>query len=90
MNRDSRYHISNESCSSGLWATLRKRIALTVVASALMIGMAGCSLDDVMMPIGGEIPFEKETTAPSEMGVVDNAPTVPRDGAFGNIDDRPL
>ena len=90
MKRDSRYHMTNESGNSGLWTSLLKGIGLTVVGLVLTICMAGCSLDDVLMPIGGEIPFEEATTAPSEMGVVDDVHTIPRDEAFGDIDDRPL
>ena len=61
-----------------LWNRLWKRIAMAAVGTALVIGLAGCSLDDVLTPFGNwEIPFEQEQIAPTDMGAVDNPLTVP-------------
>ena len=46
---------------------------------ALVIGSTGCALDDLLAPFAGDIPFEQDETMPSEMGAVDNIPTVPED-----------
>ena len=61
-----------------LWNRLWKRTALAAVVTALVVGLAGCSLGDVLAPFGNwEIPFEQEPTAPTDMGAVDNPLTVP-------------
>ena len=86
MNQDSRNHTFPKHGSSRLW----KPIALGVTATLLLMGLTGCALDDILMPVGGDIPFEQEYTTPPEMGSVDNAPTVPDDSSFDNVDDRPL
>jgi hypothetical protein len=86
MNQDSRNHTFPKHGSSRLW----KRIALGAAAILLMMGITGCALDDILTPVGGDIPFEQEQTTPPEMGSVDNAPTVPDDSSFDNVDDRPL
>lgn len=50
---------------------------LAVMAVSLVSGLTGCALDDLVMPIGGDIPFEQEQTTPPEMGAVDNNPRIP-------------
>ena len=90
MNQNSQYHVSDKSGTGRLWTVLWKRAVPAFAAAALMVGLAGCSLDDLLMPIGGDIPFEQSQTTPPEMGAVDNATTVPDDASFGEPDDRPL
>lgn len=85
MNRDSRFGSSNKTAMVRPWVTVWKRTALAVIAAALVVGLVGCSLDDLLTPVGGDIPFEKESTTPPEMGAVDNIPTVPED--ISNYDD---
>lgn len=90
MNKNFR-HGSSEDCSKGrFWMAVWKRTALMVIVVALVIGFAGCSLDDLMTPFTGDIPFEQEQTKPTDIGAVDNTPTVPNDdaplGNFGGID----
>jgi hypothetical protein len=61
-----------------LWNRLWKRASLGVVVAVLIVGLTGCSLDDVLAPFGNwEIPFEQGETTPTDMGVVDNPLTVP-------------
>ena len=61
-----------------LWKSFRKWIALAVVGAALVLGLTGCALDDALAPLGiGDIPFDQEETAPTDMGAVDNPMTVP-------------
>lgn len=45
----------------------------------MVLGTTGCALDDLLAPFAGDIPFEQDETKPSEMGAVDNIPTVPED-----------
>ena len=89
MNQNRRYHTSGEYGIDRFLRVVRKGAALLAVA-ALTVGMTGCSLDDILMPIGGEIPFEQEQTTPPEAGAVDNVPTVPGDLSFDDLDNRPL
>lgn len=90
MNQVCSDHTSKDSGINRLWVAVQKGTALVAIAVALIIGMTGCSLDDILLPIGGDIPFEQEYTTPTEMGSVDNAPTVPDGSSFDNVDDRPL
>lgn len=90
MNQHSGCGFSNKPGASCLWAVLWKRVVLTIIAMALAIGLAGCSVDDLLPPIGGDIPFEQETTTPSEMGAVDNVPTVPEDPGCDDVEFRPF
>lgn len=85
MNRDGRYGLSNKTAVARPWATVWKRSVLLVIAVVLVVGLAGCSLEDLLPFGGGDIPFEKEPITPPEMGAVDNIPTVPED--ISNYDD---
>lgn len=77
MNRKNR---SSKEYSAGCFLLAWcKRAALTVIAVALVLGTTGCALDDLLAPFAGDIPFEQDETKPSEMGAVDNIPTVPED-----------
>lgn len=91
MSQDTRYEATETHCKKCFCSILWKRAALAVITLALLLGSAGCALDDLMTPFAGDIPFEQETTAPSEIGAVDNTPTVPEDdSSFGDIDFRPF
>jgi hypothetical protein len=46
-------------------------------------------LDDLLAPFAGDVPFEQDVTMPSEMGAVDNVPTVPDDDSAMDLI-RPL
>lgn len=77
MNRKNR---ASEEYSAGCFRLVWwKRAILAVVAVALVLGTTGCALDDLLAPFAGDIPFEQDETKSSEMGAVDNIPTVPED-----------
>lgn len=77
----------NRPQGEALW----KRIAVATLAAVLVLGLMGCTVDDVLSPFGvGDIPFEEEQTTPPDMGAVDDRPTVPNDEDFDDIDFRPL
>jgi hypothetical protein len=66
-----------------------KRAALAVVAVALFLSLTGCN--DLLDPLGPlDIPFEQEPTKSTDMGAVDNKPTVPGDSDFDDMDLSPL
>lgn len=89
MIRINSYHTSKEPGRNRLWAVLWKGTALAVIGMALFVGIAGCSLDDIVMPVGGDIPFEENITTKPDMGAVDDVPTVPNDDfSFDGIDFR--
>jgi hypothetical protein len=90
MNQHSGCGLPNVAGAGRLWTAVWKRAVLAIVAVAMVIGFAACSLDDLLMPIGGDIPFEQETTTPPEMGAVDNIPTVPEDPGCDDVDFRPF
>jgi len=72
---------------SCLW----KRWAVAVIACVLTIGLLGCSLDDILSPLNfGDIPFEEQPTAPTDMGVVDNRPGIPEDADFDDLRQDPV
>ena len=76
MYRDNRQGFSH--CKSSERDRLWKRMVLVAMGAALIVGLMGCSLDDILTPFGsGEVPFEQEKTAPTDMGAVDNPLTVP-------------
>ena len=91
MNRNSRYRHVKETGTGRSRAALWKRMALTLTMVALVIGLLGCSLDDLLTPFSGDIPFEQEPTKSSDMGAVDNTPTVPNvDRPLDDTDFHPL
>ena len=76
----SRKNRSSGDHSAGCFLpVLWKRGVLAAILLALVIGSTGCALDDLLAPFAGDIPFEQDETMPSEMGAVDNIPTVPED-----------
>ena len=90
MNRIFKYHTFKESGISRLWVTVRRIMALTAVVFVLTVGMTACSLDDLLMPMGGEIPYEQQQTTPPDAGWADRTPTVPDDSSFDDNDFRPV
>ena len=72
--------------------TLWKKAALCTVSVALVLGLMGCDLNDLLTPFGGgEIPFEQtKPTSQRDMGAVDNIPTVPDHDSFLDNDDFPI
>lgn len=84
MRQNNRQCFSHRDSST--WDRMWKRMVLVVMGAALMIGLMGCSLDDILTPFdSGEIPFEQGETAPTDMGAVDNPLTVP-DNRFADGD----
>lgn len=91
MNRNSRYGFSKKTGIDRPQRIHWKRVLLVGMVVILLIGLMGCSMDDLLTPFTGDIPFEPESTAPSEMGSVDDTPTVPEfDGPLGDVDFAPL
>lgn len=89
MNQDGRFGFSkglgnNRSRS----VSFRKKAALVAASATLALVLMGCTLDDLLTPFGsGDIPFEQEQTTPTDIGAVDNSPTVPDDDSFIDADD---
>lgn len=70
---------------------LWKRWAVAVIACVLTIGLMGCSLDDILSPLNfGDIPFEEQQNAPTDMGVVDDRPSIPEDVDFDDLRQDPV
>ena len=90
MKQNSTNEFSQERGKGRLLTHLWKRLALAATAVIMVIGIAGCALDDLTSGAGGDVPFEQEQTTPREMDVLDNVPTVPDDAAFDDFDSRPL
>lgn len=92
MKQNSKKHFPEEPgmsrpCGQTLW----KGVALVAVGAALILGLTGCDLNEVLMPFGaGDIPFEQYHTAPTDMGAVDDQPRVPNDDDFDSGDFRPF
>lgn len=85
MNQSIRQGSSNKPVAA-VW----KRIAIVTIVAALVVGFAGCAMDDLLAPFVGDVPFEQQQETPPEMGAVDNTPTVPDDDDFDNVDLRPF
>ena len=90
MNQNSTNAVSQEHGVDRLPASLWKRVVLAVLAAILVIGITGCTLDDLSSTFNGDVPFGQEQTTLPDMGAVDNTPTVADDAAFDDLDSRPL
>ena len=63
-----------------------KRLAVAVIAGMLAFGLLGCSVEDIFSNFNvGDVPFEDQATAPTDMGVVDNRPVIPEDVDFDDL-----
>lgn len=91
MDRTIRHELPEELHKSHLSPMWWKRIALAVITMAMAVAFAGCSVEDLVTPFAGDIPFEQELTVPADLGAVDNIPTVPEsDDSLGDSNFRPF
>ena len=89
MARNRENGSSEQPFAGRVCLALWKRITLAVITVALLVGFSGCALEDLLAPFAGDVPFEQDVTMPSEMGAVDNVPTVPDDDSAMDLI-RPL
>ena len=90
MNHNSRNEVSQERGTGRLLASRWKRVVLAALVLIMVIGSAGCALEDLTSGFGGDVPFDQEQTKSSEIGALEDTPTVPDDAVFGDFDSRPL